>query len=170
MPVTLTQDEFNTFKQHGATAESIQNTVNHYRSQGLDDTAIRAKIDAKLNSWTTPVQPQPKNVVPNRPANQELKVEEPTQEVKSDFQLNATKNYTQEMGADGKTYLVDENGNRVVNNDLSGIEKFKRKGQAFLSNLGDYINAAPGTEQWKDKAKKIAFAESMFIPGSVVHS
>jgi hypothetical protein len=54
MAVTITNEELDIFNKHGIKDTDIKATVENYRSQGLDDTAIRAKVQAKLDSWTTP--------------------------------------------------------------------------------------------------------------------
>ncbi|GHU01703.1 hypothetical protein FACS1894186_4940 [Alphaproteobacteria bacterium] len=54
MPVHLTQDELKSFYANGATEDSLRSTINAYRNQGLNDEAIRGKIDERLSSWNTP--------------------------------------------------------------------------------------------------------------------
>lgn len=51
MSVYLTNDELALFAKHGFDGKSIKNTVDTYRSQGLADDAIRAKIDNKLTDF-----------------------------------------------------------------------------------------------------------------------
>lgn len=50
MAVTFTDDELDLFNKNGISDDDIQATVENYRSQGLDDNAIRQKVDVKLNA------------------------------------------------------------------------------------------------------------------------
>ena len=50
MAVTFTNDELDLFNKNGISDDDIQATVDNYRSQGLDDNAIRQKVDVKLNA------------------------------------------------------------------------------------------------------------------------
>lgn len=58
MPVNITDEELDIFNQNGFTDDDVKATVENYRSQGLDDVAIRTKIDDRLSSWanTQPAQ------------------------------------------------------------------------------------------------------------------
>lgn len=80
MGVSITQDELTQFKNHGVTPEQLKTTVEAYRSQGLDDTAIRAKVDQKLKSWATPTpQKVVKPVVKNQPVQKPIIDNNPTE-------------------------------------------------------------------------------------------
>lgn len=59
MSVYLTDEEIKTFANNGFSEDDLQNTINDYRAEGLDDNAIRSKIDSRLNGWRTPQQPTP---------------------------------------------------------------------------------------------------------------
>lgn len=54
MSVFLSDKEIEAFQQHGFNEDQIQDTVNQYRSNGIDDNAIRAKIDVKLKEFSNP--------------------------------------------------------------------------------------------------------------------
>ena len=54
MSVFLSDKEIETFKNHGFSEDQIQDTVNQYRDEGIDDNAIRSKIDVKLNEFANP--------------------------------------------------------------------------------------------------------------------
>lgn len=58
MPVNITNEELDLFNKNGFSDDDVRETINSYRSQGLDDKAIRNKIDQRLNSW------QPKQETP----------------------------------------------------------------------------------------------------------
>lgn len=51
MSVFLTNNELQAFAKNGISGLAIKNTVDAYRSQGLSDDDIRAKIDAKLTDF-----------------------------------------------------------------------------------------------------------------------
>lgn len=51
MSVFLTNDELKTFAENGINGMAIKNTIETYRSQGLADDAIRAKIDDGLKGF-----------------------------------------------------------------------------------------------------------------------
>ena len=53
MAVNITNEELDLFNKNGFTDDDVRATVENYRSQGLDDSAIRAKVQAKLDSWGT---------------------------------------------------------------------------------------------------------------------
>lgn len=83
-------------------------------------------------------QPQPKNVVPNRPANQELKVQEQAQELNPDAKPSTTqlqggveKKYIQQDG-----YIVDtETGEKTP---IGGMEIRKPDDKISLKNFKDF--------------------------------
>lgn len=51
MAVTITDEELDLFNKNGFTDDDVRATVENYRSQGLDDNAIRAKVQSKIDSW-----------------------------------------------------------------------------------------------------------------------
>lgn len=57
MAVNITNEELDLFNKNGFTDDDVRATVENYRSQGLDDNAIRAKVQAKLDTWGTTKQP-----------------------------------------------------------------------------------------------------------------
>ena len=57
MAVTITNDELDIFNKNGFSDDDVRATVENYRSQGLDDNAIRAKVQSKLDSWNAPKEP-----------------------------------------------------------------------------------------------------------------
>ena len=62
MSVFLTNDELALFEKNGIGTDAIRNTITAYRNQGLDDNAIRARIDNKIasfNSTKAPVAEKP---------------------------------------------------------------------------------------------------------------
>ncbi|MCD7779802.1 MAG: hypothetical protein LUH05_03940 [Candidatus Gastranaerophilales bacterium] len=56
MSVDLTENEVKEFEKRNISYRDIQKTVDNYRSDGLTDKEIRAKIDEKLNSWNPYIQ------------------------------------------------------------------------------------------------------------------
>jgi hypothetical protein len=57
MAVNITNEELDLFNKNGFTDNDVRATVENYRSQGLDDNAIRAKVQSKLDSWSAEKQP-----------------------------------------------------------------------------------------------------------------
>ena len=60
--------QFGFFSKNGFSDEDVKATVDNYRSQGLSDTQIRAKIDSRLKQWnqpSTPILNQVGNVAKN---------------------------------------------------------------------------------------------------------
>lgn len=53
MAVTITDEELDLFNKNGFTDDDVRATVENYRSQGLDDNAIRTKVQSKIDSWNT---------------------------------------------------------------------------------------------------------------------
>ena len=53
MAITITDEELDLFNKNGFTDDDVRATVENYRSQGLDDNAIRAKVQSKIDSWNT---------------------------------------------------------------------------------------------------------------------
>ena len=51
MAITITDEELDLFNKNGFTDDDVRATVENYRSQGLDDNAIRAKVQSKIDSW-----------------------------------------------------------------------------------------------------------------------
>lgn len=54
MAVNITNEELDLFNKNGFTDDDVRATVENYRSQGLDDNAIKAKVQSKLDSWSAP--------------------------------------------------------------------------------------------------------------------
>ncbi|MCQ2975133.1 MAG: hypothetical protein MJ211_10055 [Bacteroidales bacterium] len=51
MPVNISNEELDIFNNNGFTDDDVKATIENYRSQGLDDVAIRQKVDDRLKSW-----------------------------------------------------------------------------------------------------------------------
>jgi LAS superfamily LD-carboxypeptidase LdcB len=62
MAVNITNEELDLFNKNGFTDDDVRATVENYRSQGLDDNAIRAKVQSRLDSWSMP-QEEKKEIV-----------------------------------------------------------------------------------------------------------
>lgn len=56
MAVNITQDEMDLFNKNGISENDIMQTVNNYRADGLSDADIRAKFEAKMNTFNAPVE------------------------------------------------------------------------------------------------------------------
>ena len=51
MAVTISNEELDIFNKNGFTDDDVRATVNKYRSEGLDDNAIRVKVQERLDGW-----------------------------------------------------------------------------------------------------------------------
>lgn len=58
MAVNLSEEDAQLFIKNGFSREQVGETVNHYRSQGLSDEDIQAKLNARVAGWRAPQQPQ----------------------------------------------------------------------------------------------------------------
>lgn len=85
MSVFLTNDELQTFAKNGFDGVAIKNTVAHYRSQGLDDDAIRARIDKQLTNFAANEYGGPENVEKARAAVQQVKNNAPSNTLKDNL-------------------------------------------------------------------------------------
>ena len=77
MSVFLTNDELKTFAKNGINGLAIKNTIDTYRSQGLDDDAIRAKIDNRLDGFYAD-EFGADNIAKARAAIQQVKADAPS--------------------------------------------------------------------------------------------
>ncbi len=73
MSVFITNDELATFAKNGFDTAAVKRTIETYRGQGLDDNAIRAKIDNKLNVWGTSPEYTAEQMAKARTAGQDAK-------------------------------------------------------------------------------------------------
>lgn len=78
MSVFLTNDELQTFAKNGFDGMAIKKTVEHYRSQGMDDDAIRARIDTQLKNFSAKEYGGPENIEKARAAVQQVKNNAPS--------------------------------------------------------------------------------------------
>lgn len=56
MAVNIKQSELDVFNNNGISTDSIRDTINVYRKQGISDEEIQEKFQAKLNQFTTKQQ------------------------------------------------------------------------------------------------------------------
>ena len=77
MSVFVTNKELQTFADHGIDGTAIKDTINVYRSRGLDDQAIRTKIDDRLTGFYK-AEYGPENVERARAATQAMKESAPS--------------------------------------------------------------------------------------------
>lgn len=78
MAVNLSEEDAQLFIKNGFSREQVGETVNHYRSQGLSDEDIQAKLNARVAGWRTSQQPQPQTPKPTpQPTPQPQTVEKP---------------------------------------------------------------------------------------------
>ena len=172
MAVNITNEELDLFNKNGFTDDDVRATVENYRSQGLDDNAIRAKVQSKLDSWSTEKQPveqtrtYPKESVKNM--------------TEEEFKQNVDKLYdVPQVDIPQKGKLVNSDGEEKSNwfeNIVNASEKFREeadqkykevakeklekreeweKAHPFISGIQkDYQpNYRADVEQWKLDAK-----------------
>ena len=125
MPVNITDEELDIFNKNGFTDDDVRATVENYRNQGLDDNAIRTKIDARLNSWA---MPKPETIVPQ---------EEETPVI----QGGVEKNYTSNWDEKGNIYYTDENGNRIDQPKMPLGERLKGGASIWKNRINTFLNA-----------------------------
>ena len=172
MAVNITNEELDLFNKNGFTDDDVRATVENYRSQGLDDNAIRAKVQSRLDSWSAEKQPikqtrtYPKESVKNM--------------TEEEFKQNVDKLYdVPQVDIPQKGKLVNSDGEEKGNwfeNIVNASEKFKEeadqkykevakeklekreeweKAHPFISGIQkDYQpNYRADVEQWKLDAK-----------------
>jgi energy-coupling factor transporter ATP-binding protein EcfA2 len=172
MAVNITNEELDLFNKNGFTDDDVRATVENYRSQGLDDNAIRAKVQSKLDSWSAEKQPveqtrtYPKESVKNM--------------TEEEFKQNVDKLYdVPQVNIPQKGRLVNSDGEEKSNwfeNIVNASEKFREeadqkykevakeklekreeweKAHPFISGIQkDYQpNYRADVEQWKLDAK-----------------
>lgn len=172
MAVNITNEELDLFNKNGFTDDDVRATVENYRSQGLDDNAIRAKVQSKLDSWSTEKQPveqtrtYPKESVKNM--------------TEEEFKQNVDKLYdVPQVDIPQRGKLVNSDGEEKGNwfeNLVNASEKFREeadqkykdvakeklekreeweKAHPFISGIQkDYQpNYRADVEQWKLDAK-----------------
>ena len=114
MAVTITDEELDLFNKNGFTDDDVRATVENYRSQGLDDNAIRAKVQSKIDSWNT--HQNVKQPINN--AQGEVKevstqpVEQATPVLTGGIEQKVIPNWDKK----GRIYYTDEQGNRIKSN------------------------------------------------------
>ena len=86
MAVTISNEELDIFNKNGFTDDDVQSTVNRYRSEGLDDNAIRVKVQERLNGWgysqptSEATTPKPTNPVAPKAPEPTTNINNPTQQ------------------------------------------------------------------------------------------
>ena len=58
MTVKITDEQANLFSQNGFDDESLQQTIDDYRKEGMSDDKIQERLNAKTSSWTNEKIPQ----------------------------------------------------------------------------------------------------------------
>lgn len=185
MAVTITNEELDLFNKNGFTDEDVRATVENYRSQGLDDNAIRAKVQAKLDSWGTAKQPTKQTrTYPNQPvknmSEKEFKknidtlydipqVDMPNKGIltNSDGEQILTGGVEQKVipnwDKKGRIYYTDEQGNKIKSN-VPLSRKIANKIKATTTNIGDWLTTDVG-EKAKERKKVVALLTTAPIGG-----
>lgn len=142
MPVYFSNEELKLFNKNGYSNQDIKKTVEHYRANGLNDKAIRAKVDQKLRSFgygvakpytpvaKKPVKPQAKPIARgvNKTTYTAKKAVRPATHIAKPKQgINA-----------GLNRLLNDAKKSVVNTAKASPEIAKGVAQAFWDS-GKYI-------------------------------
>jgi len=144
MTIYINEEDKKLFEQNGFNQQSVGDTVNHYRSQGLSDDDIQAKINQRLEGWRTPKQ----NVKTNYTyPNQDINGISP-----EDFKKNIDSIYNipqVPMPARNNAGYTDSDGNvreslptfaenhPVINSAVEGIKQLPQNAYNAISNIGN---------------------------------
>lgn len=146
MPVHFSNEELDLFNKNGYSDLDVKATVEHYRANGLDDNAIRAKVDQRLQSWGYGVA-KPSTPVPSKPVKQPQAkpfvrgINPPAPVVNNPVQPTVpAPEPVQGIGA-GFGRLWNDTKNSVINTAKATPEIAKGVAQAFWDS-GKYITKA----------------------------
>ena len=156
MAVTITDEELDLFNKNGFTDDDVRATVENYRSQGLDDNAIRAKVQSKIDSWNTHQNvKQPIN-------NTQVEIEEvstqPVEQTKPVLTGGVEQKVIPNWDKKGRIYYTDEQGNRIKSN-VPLIRKIGNQLRATGYNIKDWLTTDVG-EKAKERRKAVAMLVS----------
>ena len=177
MAVNITNEELDLFNKNGFTDDDVRATVENYRSQGLDDNAIRAKVQAKLDSWGTAKQPTKQTRTYPNQSVKNMTEEEFKQNVDKLYDIpqvdipqrgvlvnsngeqktltgGVQQKLIENLDSKGRIYYTDEQGNKVNLNVPLGT-KIKNKIDATAYNVKDWLTTDVG-ENAKQRRKAVA--------------
>lgn len=152
MSVFITNDELQKFYDNGFTDDDIQNTINDYRNQGINDEEIRKKVDARLQTFTNPEEP-----LQNIQLNEDGSLQQPLQASVRKIDLRPS-------------HLVDEAAKRVVALPVAGYNAIKNRSfkGAYSQALDDLTEAKRKVNELDPTGKKIEDAGNAVFDIGVV--
>ena len=152
MAVTITDEELDLFNKNGFTDDDVRATVENYRSQGLDDNAIRAKVQSKIDSWNT--HQNVKQPINNAQDEVEKVSTQPVEQATPVLTGRIEQKVIPNWDKKGRIYYTDEQGNRIKSN-VPLSRKIGNQLRATATNLSSFLTDTYG-QNYKDRQKTIA--------------
>ena len=156
MAVTITDEELDLFNKNGFTDDDVRATVENYRSQGLDDNAIRAKVQSKIDSWNT--NQNVKQPINNTQGEVEEVSTQPVKQATPVLTGGIEQKVIPNWDKKGRIYYTDEQGNRIKSN-VPLSRKIGNKLRAIGYNVKDWLTTDVG-EKAKERRKAVAMLVS----------
>ena len=152
MAVTITDEELDLFNKNGFTDDDVRATVENYRSQGLDDNAIRAKVQSKIDSWNA--HQNVKQPINNAQGEVEEVSTQPVEQATPVLTGSIEQNVIPNWDKKGRIYYTDEQGNRIKSN-VPLSRKIGNQLRATGYNIKDWLTTDVG-EKAKERRKAVA--------------
>lgn len=156
MTVTITDEELDLFNKNGFTDDDVRATVENYRSQGLDDNAIRAKVQSKIDSWNA--HQNVKQPINNAQGEVEEVSTQPVEQATPVLTGGVEQKVIPNWDKKGRIYYTDEQGNRIKSN-VPLSRKIGNKLRATGYNIKDWLTTDVG-EKAKERRKAVAMLVS----------
>lgn len=156
MAVTITDEELDLFNKNGFTDDDVRATVENYRSQGLDDNAIRAKVQSKIDSWNT--HQNVKQPINNTQGEVEKISTQPVEQATPVLTGGVEQKVIPNWDKKGRIYYTDEQGN-IIKGNVPLSRKIGNKLRAIGYNVKDWLTTDVG-EKAKERRKAVAMLVS----------
>ena len=156
MAVTITDEELDLFNKNGFTDDDVRATVENYRSQGLDDNAIRAKVQSKIDSWNT--HQNVKQPINNAQGEVDEVSTQPVEQATPVLTGGIEQKVIPNWDKKGRIYYTDEQGNRIKSN-VPLSRKIGNQLRATGYNIKDWLTTDVG-EKAKERRKAVAMLVS----------
>lgn len=156
MAVTITDEELDLFNKNGFTDDDVRATVENYRSQGLDDNAIRAKVQSKIDSWNA--HQNVKQPINNTQGKVEEVSSQPVEQATPVLTGRIEQKVIPNWDKKGRIYYTDEQGNRIKSN-VPLSRKIGNQLRATGYNIKDWLTTDVG-EKAKERRKAVAMLVS----------
>lgn len=144
MTIYINEEDKKLFEQNGFNQQSVGNTVNHYRSQGLSDDDIQAKINQRLEGWRTPKQDVKTDYTyPNQDING-ISPENFKKNIDSIYNIpqvpmppRNNAGYTNSDGEVRSSLPTFAENHPVINSAVEGIKQLPQSAYNAISNIGN---------------------------------